>query len=364
MNFCAVICEFNPFHNGHAKIIAKAKELTGLPVLCLMSGDFCQRGEPAILNKKLRAQHAIEAGADVVFQLPVCYSIEGADIFAKGAIEVLKGLPVSHLIFGSECGDLLVLQKAKDLLFELENSQLVKSGLKEGLSFKSAIEKAAAATNPVVSEVLLRPNNMLAVAYLKALDGSNIVPLTIKREDNFLSTNTTGNLCSASAIRNAICNKKDVGTAAVPGFVRADFDKAKDFAKIKEHLFFALLRSSAKTISELPSCGEGLENRVVKIAHEVNSYDEFVEKATTKRYNKMRIARLVLENFLGTTKLQLNEILGNTQTTMLLAKTKELNFDGFFDKKINLILKKSDRKKYQNQLSLQKDILAELLYSR
>lgn len=364
MNFCAIICEFNPLHNGHAHIIAQAKKLTGLPVLCLMSGNFCQRAEPAILDKHTRARHAIDAGADVVFELPTIFATGSARDFARGAIHILKHLPVTHLIFGAECGNLEKLQDAAALTRELEESADIKKELKRGLSYKSAIQQVATKAAPELADILEKPNNTLAIEYLKALEQTDIIPMVIKREDNYLST-ATGEFCSSSALREAARMEKwDDFRKHAPQGVLDDLKHPKNTLNIYEHLFFALQTTSAEKLALCPSISEGLEHRILKCAKAAKNFDEFLDAAYTKRYNKIRIRRVALENFFGITKQGMRDALFCVPTTELLAKDKNLHFDGFFNKPINLILKKSDKEKFKEEKTLLIDCLADKLYAR
>lgn len=360
MKYCAIICEFNPLHNGHVRIISEAKRITGLPVICLMSGNFCQRGEAAILEKHIRAQHAIAAGASIVFELPTAYSTGSANTFAKGAVEVLKNLPVSHLVFGSECGSLDLLNQAKELSQKLENNSNFTKELSTGISYKSALKSAAKSINSNIAELFEKPNNTLAIEYLKALENTDITPITIQREDNYLDMGEV--YSSSSQIRREI--KSQESPKNVPNYVAQDLKNYKNDTLVCEHLFFATKLASKEKIASLFSVSEGLENRIFRVAQATQSYNEFIENAVTKRYSRTRLRRILLENFFNITKDKMQELLHSTQTIQLLAKSCEINFNGFFLKPINLVLKKSDQKKYQDSPSLNIDILAEKLYER
>ena len=363
MKFCAIICEFNPLHNGHKYLIEKAKQITGLPVICLMSGNFCQRAETCCLNKYTRAKHAIECGADIVFELPTIFATGSANTFARGAVNILKELPVSHLAFGSECGDIEKLIKAKEFCKSLENNPKVKEELENGVNYKTALQNIAK-ENSDVFDIISKPNNTLAIEYLKAIEQTGIVPITIKREDNYLCGKKE--FCSSTTIRQAILDHESAEIESfVPSYVFCDFDKFKDDSNIKEHLFFALKTATKGKLANLFSVSEGLENRIAKCAEKANNYDEFVEMCVTKRYSRIRIRRIILENFFGITKTIAKDCLCTAvPTTILLAKSPTINFDGFFDKQINLVLKKSDRKKFANEFCLQIDLWAEKLYER
>lgn len=365
INFCAIICEFNPFHNGHKHLINTAKKMTGLPVLCLMSGNFCQRATPTILEKKTRAQHAIEAGADVVFQLPTVFSIGSAETFAKGAIHILSKLPVSHIIFGSECGDINLLNQLKNSLIELEKTNIISQNIKNGENYKSIIISCLEKRNKSLSNLLKKPNNVLAVEYLKALEQTKIIPLTIKREDNHLLAIATKNYASSTAIRESIKNNElNSMLQHIPSNVLEDLKQAKNTNNIKEHLFFSAKLTTKEQLKNCPSVSEGLENRIFNAIQKSNSYDELIEQTKTKRYTRTRIKRILLENFFKINKSDQTDFLNNIPITQLLARKPDLHFDGFFEKEITLILKKSDYIKHSNNSILKIDNIADILYQR
>lgn len=182
----AIIAEYNPFHNGHAYQIRKAKELTGADcIIVILGGNFMQRGEPAFMDKYIRTEMALTSGADLVLELPVCYAASSAEYFAKGAVSLLNALGiVDYLCFGSECGDLALLKDAASVLAgEPEQYKaLLKEGVKKGYSFPRARTDALSAFLSDCS-FLESPNNILALEYLKALllSDSAIKPVTVKR---------------------------------------------------------------------------------------------------------------------------------------------------------------------------------------
>ena len=363
LKFCAIICEFNPLHNGHKYLIEQAKAKTGLPVICLMSGNFCQRSMPCFFDKYTRAKHAILSGADIVLELPTVFATGSANTFAKGAISILSQLPVSHLVFGSECGNLEKLISAKEFCKSLDENNAVKNRLDSGLNYKSAIYEATKEKSDKMFDVISKPNNALAIEYLRSLEGTDIVPVTIRREDNYLDGGKQ--FLSSSTIRESVNNNTIEGILDfVPEYVANDIENHKDSKIIDEHLFFALKTAKKEKLATLFSVSEGLENRIAKVAAESKNYDEFLEKCVTKRYSKIRIRRIALENIFGITKEVAKSCFDAVPTTILLAKSPALNFDGFFEKKINLVLKKSDKKRFETEKMLEIDMLAEKLYER
>ena len=214
MKIVGLITEYNPFHNGHLYHIQQAKRTTGADaVIVVMSGDYVQRGVPAVMPKRLRAESALECGASAVFELPVCYSTGSAELFAESAVALLDQLQiVDSLCFGSECGDLDALSEIADLLCQepKDYRSLLKKHLRNGLSFPCARRKALKEYLPEknFAALLDEPNNILGIEYLKAIRKlkSTIKPYTILRKgaryhDQELSTE---NLSSASAIRSLL----------------------------------------------------------------------------------------------------------------------------------------------------------------
>ena len=175
MKIVGLIAEYNPFHNGHLYHIRKAKEITGADaVLVIMSGNYVQRGTPAIMPKHLRAQVALESGVAAVFELPVCYATGSAEYFATGAVSLLNHLGcVDALCFGSECGDYALLERIAGILTEEPDDYTfyLKEALRKGLSFPRARQQALSSylKDENVDQVLDEPNNILGIEYIKAL---------------------------------------------------------------------------------------------------------------------------------------------------------------------------------------------------
>lgn len=187
MQTAGIICEFNPFHEGHAYLIRQAKEQGADTVVALMSGDFVQRGEPAVRSKYDRTRQALEGGADLVFELPVRYALASAGDFALGGILALKSLGfVTDLYFGSECGDMEPLMAlAKTLEQETDHfSTLLQEALKKGLSYPAARSYALSQCTDLPESLYSEPNNILGIEYCRAIHrlGASITPHTIRRQ--------------------------------------------------------------------------------------------------------------------------------------------------------------------------------------
>lgn len=323
MKICAIICEYNPFHNGHLYQLNAAKELSGADaVLCVMSGNFVQRGEAAIADKYTRARHAILAGADAIIELPVAFATANAELFAKGAIHILSSIPsITHLCFGAENADSATFKKAAELLNnEPQNvSKTIKRLIKEGVSYAKA--RAQAFAEYIPQEFLSSPNNILGVEYTKALLSANtsieILPIARKGgdyKDNVLQEHYS----SATAIRTAIQSGKNI-TGQVPPFVKSDL--ALRDQKVLEILEkYAILTKSTQEIAKVCDCTEGLENALKRAATEPAT---LVESLTCARYTSSRIRRIALQNALQIDESLIRESLKVPLYLRILAIKKE-----------------------------------------
>ncbi len=295
MGFTAIICEFNPLHNGHKALLEYAKTNYDDPVVCLMSGNFVQRGEAAILNKYERAVLAIKEGSDLVLELPPFFAISNAETFANGAISILNKLNVERVIFGSECGDITLLEKLADIsLCEPEKlKERISYHLNNGLLFATARSNAIKEVfGKELYEASLTPNNILGIEYIKAIKklNSNIKPITIKRlsdEQKYISS---------SIIRNSPIDEKLEKYIPKSSL---ELLKNRIDTKAANEILFTLLkykRSSldSKILKNIAEVTEGLENRILKAIKVASSYDDLCEKIKSKRYTMAKIKRILL----------------------------------------------------------------------
>ena len=190
MKITGIITEYNPFHNGHLYHLNTAKKVTNCHgIVCIMSGNFVQRGEPAIIDKWKRTEMALLNGVDLVIELPTFYAVSSAEFFAKGAVDILNNIGVvDNIFFGSECGDINLLYKIAEVLTKepKEFKLKIKENLKSGVTYAKAREKTLIdiLDNEDLNEILSNSNNILGIEYIKAIIKSNssITPLTMKRE--------------------------------------------------------------------------------------------------------------------------------------------------------------------------------------
>lgn len=297
MNVCGVVAEYNPFHNGHAYQLSKAREMGATHVVSVMSGNFTQRGEAAIIDKFIRADIAVKNGADLVIELPVAYSLSSAEIFARGAVHLLSSLGCTKSIsFGCECDDVSLLKKAARLSESISDSDRLRELMKEGISYPAALQSIADESAPDLSEVFRTPNNVLAVEYIKQLDklDGDFDILPVKRFGTAHdSGDTAGDIASASYIRNAVRMHENPSE-----FVPAECMKALDKKKISEEKLKELILYKVRTMSRdeigvLPDVSAELEGRIYAASRTSSSYDELVENIRTKRYTLARISRIL-----------------------------------------------------------------------
>ncbi len=310
MKICAIICEYNPFHNGHRYQFSEIRRLSGCDkILCIMSGNFTQRGEAAVFDKHTRARHAVLCGADAVIELPAPFAVSPAELFARGAVHILTSIPaVSALAFGCESGtkeSFLTAARAANA----EDKQFkaaLKENMKDGTSYIRARNDALLSLNADVDENLLNsPNNLLGTEYCRALlaEESAIEPLPIPRVGGgYADTALFKNFSSATALRAVLGEdtrsaKKALGRNLPPPV----FESAKNFrsAPFKQTAVCALLSKPCEEIALCPDCSEGLENRLKAMLKSTPDYDGALKKIVSKRYTLSRIKRILAQNLLG-----------------------------------------------------------------
>lgn len=355
MNVTGIVVEYNPLHNGHLYHINKTKALTGCDCLvAVMSGNFVQRGEPALVNKWVRTEMALKSGIDLVLELPFIYSVSSAEGFAFGAVSTLNSLGfISSICFGSEAEDIgLLKQIARILVCEPEEYKtILRSFLGDGISYPLARQRAlieyCKINNPELcsdkelSIVLSSSNNILGIEYLKAIYGlsSKITPLSIRRINNrYNESSLTGAISSATSIRK---NIEDADIAyAVPDYVYNILQKERSqgrcpltLSDFSDLILYKLRNSKPSDIENLLDVGEGLENKIIKGAEYSSNIDELISYIKNKRFTTTRIQRILLYALFDVTKdakekikspVKYIRVLGfNERGKMLLREAKE-----------------------------------------
>ena len=293
----AIICEFNPFHNGHAYLLAEAKRLTNEPNLVIMSGSFTQRGEVAVCDKFTRAGTALRHGADLVIELPTAHAVANAERFAKGGVRIAKSFPKVHtLAFGCETEDLEVLRTAADALRSERVNALVAAEMRGGGYYPRALEEAVRTVcGSEAAAAVSSPNNILAVEYIRALGGTGIRPLPIKRKGvAHDSGKTDGGFASASHIRSLLRSGEDCSAFMPEVPVHVTRPELLDRA-----VLYRLRSMTAEELRMFPDVGEGLENRILDAAGRAGSVEELLTMVKTKRYTHARLRRIIACAALG-----------------------------------------------------------------
>ena len=324
MKIVGLITEYNPFHNGHEYHIQKAKDLTGADaVIVVMSGDFVQRGEPAILPKHLRAKMSLHEGADLVLELPVCFATGSAEQFTYGGVSLLNKLGcVDYICFGSECGDITSLQEVAKILSDEPDDYRasLQKHLKSGLSFPAAREKALEEVYPSkdYSNLVKEPNNILGIEYIKALYRlkSPMTPYTVRRvRSNYHDEELTEFYSSATAIRTCIGKGSfEQLEGQVPDFTLKLLKEHRnkrypiyvnDFSML---LKYRLLNETKTSLLAYADMSEELANRIDNHRNEFLSFEQFCELLKTKEITYSRISRALLHVLLNIKKNDSKEI--------------------------------------------------------
>ena len=346
MKIVGLITEYNPFHNGHLHHIQEAKRVTGADtVIVVMSGDYVQRGVPAIMPKRIRAEMALRCGASAVFELPVCYATGSAEYFAMGAVSLLDRLGVvDSLCFGSECNDLDALSHVADILSQEPEGYrtLLKSALKKGCSFPAARHSAMLeyTSSASVASLLDDPNNILGIEYLKALKklNSSIKPFTIRREGAHYHSRTVSedSFSSASAIRSLLAfSGSSISTDLSGGtFENTSFSSIldrledqvpasclellKDYHRVQYPVYqndfsiilkYKLLNKHPAGLVRYQDVSEELAGRICSQLNNFFNYKQFAELLKTREITQTRINRALLHTMLGTKKVDVEEFI-------------------------------------------------------
>lgn len=334
MKNITIICEYDPFHNGHAyQITSLRREYPGAGIICIMSGNFTERAEPAMTGKFERARAAVRCGADLVLELPFPYSCAGAEFFASAGVHIADSLgTVDMLSFGSECGDIETIKKtANDLLSPEFNEALLSAKDKEREKSYAVLREEVYGLLYGGEDILKQPNNILALEYVKAIIEKNsaIRPITLKREGaGYNEKELIGKKYpSASALRTKI---KIDGIEAVreymPGAAYEVFEN-REYADVKyiERGILASLRlADPDEFENISEASGGLGRRICELSKSAKSLDELFSDAATKRYTNAKIRRAVLNYLIGVREEDVKAPPRYTQLLAANAKGREI----------------------------------------
>ncbi len=382
----AIICEYNPFHNGHLYQLTESIKISKPDyVVCIMSGNFVERGNTALINKWARTEMALHSGVDMVIELPTIYSISSAENFASGAVKILDSLRCeTTLSFGSESGDITVLNKFAEILYAEppEYVTMLNHELAKGLSYPKARENAMLLyINDIRSSanVLSGSNNILGIEYLKQIlkFKSSITPITIKRSGaDYNSLTPTDNIASSSAIREMLVNKKSVKNLmpkTTYSILKDELGNGRfvlDVSQFEKEIIYKLRCMSIEQIANLPDVTEGLEYKIKEAVNSCNNLNDLIFMIKSKRYTLTRINRILLYALLDITKQDYEnskKAIPYTRVLGISENGKELLSELSKNKKINVItsvkdfLEKSNNKVLKTML--EKDIFATNIYT-
>lgn len=315
MKISGIICEYNPFHNGHLYHIKETRKNGATHIVAVMSGNFVQRGDTAIMDKIDRARLAVRSGADLVIELPVQYCLSSAESFAEGAVWLLNCLgAVNELSFGSECGDVSELKRSLEIVDSVAKSKTdeIRTIMEKGYTYPRALNSVINGIDERAADVISEPNNLLAIEYMRALRkfSSEMKPFTVKRMiASHDGSSAQNGYASASFIRDKISVARGADLIreyttpewadAVASAVR-NGEKA-DISRLERILLYKLRTSSVGEIAKISDVGQGLENRIYA-ARMSGSLDELLYTVKTKRYTMARIRRILLSLLIGITR--------------------------------------------------------------
>ncbi len=351
-----IVAEYNPFHNGHLYHLNESKKQTNADyAICIMSGNFTQRGDVAIMDKWSRAEMALRNGIDLVIELPLVYSISSAENFAYGSINILEKLGVvDYISFGSESGDLNILDSIAEILCNepKEYVSLLNHELAKGISYPKAREKALLMyLNDIrkYANVLSNPNNILGIEYLKALRKmkSNLLPVTIQRKNvDYNSTTINKGFASSTSIRKIIDKPSSLSKVVPEETFSIIEEKIKrgqivnGLASFEKEILYKLRTMSVEQIANLPDVSEGLEHAIKNAANSCNNVMDLISLVKSKRYTQTRIQRILLYALLDVTKQDMQNSQKGIPYVRVLGMTengKRLLSEIVSSKKLNVI---------------------------
>ena len=306
MEISGIVCEYNPLHLGHKKQIDYLNSL-GHGVVCVMSGNFVQRGHPAIFDKMARAKAAIECGADLVIELPLIYALSSAEGFAAGAVQILDKL-CDNICFGAETEDPQKLWQTAQMLLSPAFSKHLRTHLDKGLSFPAA-RSAALADCGLDPQLLTAPNNILGVEYCKAIIAQNVSlkPLPIYRQGNYHDDVPDAENPSATSLRKLIL-AGDEWNMYIPSPAADLFAYAQihHLEQAERAILYRLRTMTDAEFEQLPFGSEGLWRKLMYAARTQPNLEQIIEATKSKRYTRTRIDRMILCAYLGITQQQMH----------------------------------------------------------
>lgn len=285
MKSCGIIIEYNPMHKGHLYHVqqAKIKSQANL-IIGVMSPNFVQRGQPALVSKFKRVKAALENGVDIVCELPTLYALQSADVFGEKSVEILNQMKVDSIVFGSESNDIETLKSISHLPINLDR-------LKERLALGESYQRAIA-----LDDTQHYPNDILAMSYLRAISKTDITPLSIGRTNSYFDNDNLEGFVSAHDIRNHLDDERYTSQSLV------DLSEHVDYQQVYQLLRYELISKTSQELEKIFLVSEGIQNLLKKNATEYDNFEDFLEASTSRRYSKSRISRICMHILLHHTK--------------------------------------------------------------
>lgn len=302
MEIIGIICEYNPFHNGHVYHINKIKEMyKDSIIIAVISSSFCQRGQISIMNKWDKTKIALNNKVDLVVELPFVYSTQSADIFAKGAIKILNELGVNKIIFGSESNNIETLTKIAKIQINNENfDKKVKDYLDKGLNYPTALSNSL---KDFKLNAPTSPNDLLAISYIKEIEINNykIEPISIKRTNDYHGKEIKGDILNASLIREMLNDEENIDL-----YINYDSDILYENINYFKYLKYKII-SDMNVLNKYQTVDEGIEGRIKKYINNSNSLEELISNIKSKRYTFNKINRMLIHILTSLTKEEAKE---------------------------------------------------------
>jgi len=342
MNVVGMIVEYNPFHNGHLWHLNEAKRISGAQfTIGVMSGNFLQRGEPAIADKWSRARMAVQAGADLIIELPTVFSVRSAQYFAVGGIQLLSRLGVvNHVCFGAETPDLSLLTLVANAINKKDVIDMMRQKMKTGQTYAASLAAALSSESGVATSLIQTPNNLLAIEYIRAIiaHAPQLRPLPIQRLcANYHDNLVTSTIASATAIRAALLENKtlipdSISWKSLPEVCAKQINDLVIMGKAPITLpaFSNLILAKIRTmyfdeLAGLPEVSEGLHHKISDAVLKATTVQELLAYSKSKRYTLTRLQRIIIYALLGITKTTLTQF---DQLGPLYARVLAFNHNG------------------------------------
>lgn len=316
MKITGVVAEYNPFHRGHEYQLKMARQLSNCDyVAVVMSGNFVQRGEPAIIDKYKRAAAAVHGGADLVIELPLPFACQNAELFAEAAVTELKKLNITHLSFGCEDTDIELLKEIAAIqLNSKEYTTIIKEELKKGISYPRALTNSISRiSSHSIEDVISSPNNVLGIEYIKSSFklNFNLDFVPVKRiGKNHNDEDLSGQFDSATAIRKGIFLKggeiyRNSLTEKSLEMLELFYDEYGGFNSLNNYLnyiYYKILTLGPEGLNGIYEISEGLNNKIYSNIFKHGNVDDFIMSIKSKRYTYSKLRRILLNILLGITK--------------------------------------------------------------